>query len=161
MAGVDLAPMLRRLAQLSDFQLGLAYTGGILPSVLIREWAAGHPYLDWLKFGAAGLGLITISALITVVAFYRDDDLLVTGILLAGITGLGTGVALAATVLIMTGSIGAVTVLVVGGFFAIVLRLILLAPIMAVAVWTARKFRRYLAPDTLPGASQLGGGEAA
>jgi hypothetical protein len=155
MAGVDLAPMLRRLAQLSDFQLGLAYTGGILPSVLIREWAAGHPYLDWLKFGAAGL------ALITVVAFYRDDDLLVTGILLAGITGLGTGVALAATVLIMTGSIGAVTVLVVGGFFAIVLRLILLAPIMAVAVWTARKFRRYLAPDTLPGASQLGGGEAA
>ena len=59
----------------------------------------------------------------------------------------------------MTGSIGAVTVLVVGGFFTIALRLILLAPIMALAVWVARKFRRYLAPDTVPGASTLGGGE--
>lgn len=161
MAGVDLAPTLRRLAQLSDFRLGLAYTGGILPAVLIREWAAGHPYLDWLRIGAAGLGLLTISALIAVVAFYREDDVLVTGILLAGITGIGTGAALAVTVFIMTGSIGAATVLVVGGFFAIVLRLVLLAPMMAAAVWIARKFRRYLAPDTLPEARRLGGGEAA
>jgi hypothetical protein len=148
MAGVDVAPTLRRLAQLSDFQLGLAYTVGILPSVFIREWAAGHPYLDWLRFGAGGLGLITFSTLIAVIAFYRDDEVLLSGILLAGITGIGTGVALAATAFLMTGSLGAATVLVVGGFFALVLRLILLAPIMAAAVWIARRFRRYLAPDT-------------
>jgi hypothetical protein len=106
MPGVDVAPMLRRLGQLSDFQLGLAYTGGILPAVFIREWAAGHPYLEWLRIGAAGWGLVTISVFIAVVAFYRDDDVLLTGILLAGITGIGTGVAFAVTVFLMTGSLG-------------------------------------------------------
>jgi hypothetical protein len=37
MAGIDLAPTFRRLAQLSDFQLGLAYTVGILPSVFLDD----------------------------------------------------------------------------------------------------------------------------
>jgi hypothetical protein len=161
MAGLDPSPALRRLGALSDLHLGLAYTCGIFPSVLLRGWAETHTNLPWLNFCAASLAVIAVSALIAVVAFYRDDDVVVAGILLAAITGIGTGAALAVTTAIVTGSLGAATVLVVGGFFAVVLRLILLAPIMAGAVWIARKFRRYLAPDTLEDASRVGRGEAA
>lgn len=57
---------------------------------------------------------------------------------------------------LVTGSLGAAALLVVGGSFAIVMRLILLAPIMAAAVWVARKFRRYLAPDTLGSTGEAG-----
>ena len=161
MAGVDLAPALRRLAALTDLQLGLAYTLAVFPSVLLRGWAETHSNLAWLTFCAAVLALIAVSVLIAVMAFYRDDDLLLTGILLAGITGIGTGVALAVTTAVVTGSLGAAAVLVVGGFFAVVMRLILLAPVMAAAVWIARQFRRYLAPDTMGDGSHRRRGEAA
>ena len=160
MAGIDLAPALRRLAALSDLQLGLAYTCGIFPSVLLRGWAETHTNLAWLNAGAAVLAVIAVSALIVVVTFYRDDDLLLTGILLAGITGIGTGAALAVTTAAVTGSIGAAAVLVVGGFFAVVMRLILLAPVLAAVVWIARRFRRYLAPDTLGDTTNPRRGEA-
>jgi tetrahydromethanopterin S-methyltransferase subunit D len=149
MAGLDLSPPLRRLAALSDPRLGLAYTGGILPSVLLRGWAESHANLAWLNLPAALLAVVSLSALIAVVAFYRDDDPVLAGILLAGITGIGTGIALVVTTAIVTGSIGAAIVLVAGGSFVLVVRLILLAPIMAGAVWLARRFRRYLAPDSM------------
>ena len=149
MAGVNLSPPLRRLATLPDVQLGLAYTCGIFPSVLLREWAATRPGLAWLELPAAILALVAVSALLAVVAFYRDDDLLLAGILLAAITGIGTGIALVITTAIVTGSVGAAVFLVVGGLFVLVVRLILVAPIMAGAVWLARRFRRYLAPDTM------------
>jgi tetrahydromethanopterin S-methyltransferase subunit D len=149
MAGVDLSPPLRRLAALSDLRLGLAYTVGVFPSVLLRGWAETHTSLAWLNLPAAILALIAVSALISVIALYRDDDLLLAGALLAVITGMGTGVALVVTSAIVTGSIGATLVLVAGGSFVLVMRLILLAPLLAGAVWVARRFRRYLAPDTM------------
>jgi tetrahydromethanopterin S-methyltransferase subunit D len=111
MAGVDLSPPLRRLAALSDFRLGLVYTAGVFPSVLLRGWAETDTSLAWLNLPAALLALIAVSALISVIAFYRDDDFLLAGALLAVITGLGTGVALVATAAIVTGSIGAALVL--------------------------------------------------
>jgi hypothetical protein len=149
MAGVDLSRALRRLGALSDLHLGIVYTVGIFPSVLLRSWAETHTNLPWLNFAAAALAVIALSALIAVIAFYREDDVVLAGILLAGITGIGTGAAFVMSMAILTGSLGAAAVLVVGGFLALVLRLILLAPVMAAAVWVARKFRRYLAPDTL------------
>jgi hypothetical protein len=95
------------------------------------------------------LALIAVSLLIAVIAFYQDDDVVLAGILLAGITGIGTGAAFTVSMAIVTGSPGAAAVIIAGGFFALILRLILLTPVMAAAVWIARKFRRYLAPDTL------------
>ena len=102
-----------------------------------------------LDLPAAILALIAVSALISVIAFYRDDDVLLAGALLAVITGLGTGLAWVVTAAIVTGSIGAALVLVAGGSFVLVMRLIILAPLFAGAVWVARRFRRYLAPDTI------------
>jgi hypothetical protein len=161
MPGIDLSPPLRRLAALSEVRLGLAYTCGIFPLVLLRGWAETHANIAWLEFPAALLSLISVSALLAVVAFYRDDDLLLAGILLAAITGVGTGIALVATTAMVTGSIGAAIVLLAGGSFVLVMRLILLAPVMAGVVWVTRRFRRYLAPDTMGEASEPGHGEAA
>jgi tetrahydromethanopterin S-methyltransferase subunit D len=149
MAGLDLSPPLRSLAALSDFRLGLAYTAGVFPSVLLRGWAERDTSLAWLNLPAALLALIAVSALMSVIAFYRDDDALLAGALLAVITGFGTGVALVFTAAIVTGSLGAALVLVAGGSFVLVMRVILLAPLLAGAVWVARRFRRYLAPDTM------------
>ena len=153
MAGVNLSPPLRRLGALSDLQLGWFYTGGIFPSVLLHGWAETHAPLPWLEVPAGLLALVSVSALIAAVAFYREDDAPLAGILLAAITGIGTGVALAATTAIVTGSVGAALVFVVGGLFALVVRLILIAPIMIAAVWLARRLRRYLAPDTISDAT--------
>jgi hypothetical protein len=161
MPGPDPAPVLRRLAGLSDFQLGLTYACGVFPAVLLRVWAEGHNGVTWLNALAAVLALATVSAFVAVVAFYRNEDLVVAGILLAGITGIGTGAAFVVAIAVVTGSPGAAAVLIAGGFFVVVMRIILLAPLMAAAVWVARKFRRYLAPDTVERASDAGRGEAA
>jgi hypothetical protein len=53
MAGLDLSPPLRSLAALSDFRLGLAYTAGVFPSVLLRGWAERDTSLAWLNLPAA------------------------------------------------------------------------------------------------------------
>jgi hypothetical protein len=161
MAGIDISPALRRLAALSDLRLGLAYTCGIFPEALLRSWSETHLPLRWLEFPAALLGLIAVSALFAVVAFYRDDDLLLSGIVLAGMTGIGTGVALVTSAAILTGSIGPAIVLGAAGFFVLTVRVVLLAPIMGGALWVARRFRRYLAPDTMPEAADVRGGETA
>ncbi|HEX5576573.1 MAG TPA: hypothetical protein VFX42_11920, partial [Gemmatimonadales bacterium] len=79
---------------------------------------AGDP---WLTFGAAVLALVAVSLLIGVIAFYRDDDTFLSGILLAIITGVGTVVSLVVSMALVTGSLGAAALLVVGGSFAIVM----------------------------------------
>jgi len=93
-AGLDMSPVLRRLAALSDFRLGLAYAAGIFPSVLLQTWAEAHAGDPWLTFGAGVLALVAVSLLIGVIAFYREDDTFLSGILLAIITGVGTVVSL-------------------------------------------------------------------
>src|SRR5689334_19162358 len=113
MTGVDPAPALRRLAALSDLHLGLAYTAGIFPSVFLRGWAETHTNAPWLNVSAALLALVAVSALIAVIAFYREDDAVLSGILLASITGLGTGAAFVVTIALVTGSVGAAAVLVI------------------------------------------------
>lgn len=149
MAGIDLSPVLRGLAALSDLRLGLANSVGIFPSVLLLTWAETHTGNPWLTVGAALMALVAVSLLIGVISFYRDDDLVLSGVLLAAITGIGTGGSMIVSVAIVTGSLGAEVFLAAAGFFDLVMRLILLTPIMAAAVWVARRFRRYLAPDTL------------
>lgn len=149
MAGIDLSPVLRGLAALSDLRLGLANSVGIFPSVLLQTWAETHTGNPWLTVGAALMALVAVSLLIGVISFYRDDDLVLSGVLLAAITGIGTGGSMIVSVAIVTGSLGAAVFLAAAGFFDLVMRLILLTPIMAAAVWVARRFRRYLAPDTL------------
>ena len=161
MPGPDPAPALRRLAGLSDFMLGLAYTAGVFPAVLLRVWAEGHSGVTWLSALAAVLALATVSAFVAVMAFYRDEDLVVAGLLLAGITGIGTGAAYVLAIAVVTGSPGAAAVLIAAGFFAIVMRIILVTPLIVIAVWLARKFRRYLAPDTVAPAGDHGRVEAA
>ena len=149
MAGFDLSPVLRRLAALSDFHLGLAYTVGIFPSVLLHSWAETHASNPWVTLAAALMALVAVSLLIGVISFYRDDDVVLSGILLAAMTGIGTGASMLVSVAIVTGSLGAAAILAAGGFLVLVMRLILVTPIMAAAVWVARRFRRFLAPDTV------------
>lgn len=91
MAGIDLSPVLRGLAALSDLRLGLANSVGIFPSVLLLTWAETHTGNPWLTVGAALMALVAVSLLIGVISFYRDDDLVLSGVLLAAITGIGTG----------------------------------------------------------------------
>ena len=154
MAGIDLSPVLRRLGALSDLRLGLAYSVGIFPSVLLESWAEIHTGNPWLTAGAALMALVAVSLLIGVISFYRDDDLVLSAFLLAAITGIGTGAGKIVSVAIVTSSPGASAFLAATGFFDLVIRLILLTPIMAAAVWVARRFRRYLAPDTLGDAQE-------
>lgn len=156
MPGPDPALVLRRLAGLSDFRLGLAYAAGVFPAVLLRVWAESHSGITGLNALAGVLALATVSAFVAVMAFYRDEDLVVAGILLAGITGIGTGAAYVVAIVVVTGSPGAAAVLIAGGVFAVVVRIILLTPLMVAAVWMARKFRRYLAPDTVEPAGDAG-----
>lgn len=156
MAGLDLSPSLRRLAALSDFRLGLAYAAGIFPSVLLQSWAETHAGNPVLTYSAAVLAVIAVSLLLGVIAFYRDDDTVLSGILLAIIIGVGTGACLVVSAGLVTGSLGVAAILAVGGSLGLIVRLVLLAPVMAGAVWIARKFRRYLAPDTLGNAGEAG-----
>jgi hypothetical protein len=153
MAGVNPAQLFRRLALLSEAKLGLCYLVGIFPAAFLRYTADRFPGLAWLSIPAALLAIAAISSLVAVVAFYRDDDLLLAGVLLAAITGIGSAVAWAVTGAIVTGSFGGLVILAAGGFFVVVLRLVILAPIMAGIVWLARCFRRYLAPDSVDGAA--------
>ena len=156
MAGPDLSPLLRRLAALSDFRLGLAYAAGIFPSVLLQSWAEIHPGVSVLTYSAAVLAVIAVSLLLGVIAFYRDDDTVLSGILLAIIIGVGTGAGLVVSAALVTGSLGVAAILAVGGSLGLIVRLILLAPVMVAAVWITRRFRRYLAPDTVGSVGESG-----
>jgi hypothetical protein len=95
-----------------------------------------------------------VSLLIGIISFYRDDDLVLSAFVLAAITGVGTDASKVVSMAIVTGSPGAAVFLAAAGFFDLVVRLILLTPILAAAVWVARRFRRYLAPDTLGNAQE-------
>lgn len=136
---------------MSEAKLGLIYTIGIFPAMLCRVFATRTTDLVWLNVPAGLAALVAVSMLFTVITFYRDDDLLLAGVLLAAITSIGTAIAFGVVSVLVTGSIGTVVFIAAGGFLVLVLRLVVLVPVMAGAVWVFRHFRRFLAPDTLEG----------
>ncbi len=98
---------------------------------------------------AAALGLCALSALVAVVTFYRDDDVLLAGVFLGLITVFGTATAWALFNAAILRSFGVLIVFAAGALFALLVRLLFIAPAFVVLVWVLRKFRRWLAPDTL------------
>lgn len=150
MSGFNPVPFLRRAAALAEWQLGVGFAAGMLLVLLLRAAAGSRPTMAWLNIPAALLALTLVSVLFSVVAFYRDDDLLEGGVLLAAVSGIGTGVAVAIVATMMSGSLGGAVVLAATGSFLLLLRLAMLVPLYMGLLWAARKFRRVLAPDTLP-----------
>ena len=103
---------------MSEGRLGLLYTVGVLPVVFFGELAAVRPGLQWLMACAAVTGLCALSILIAVIAFYRDDDPLLAGIILTVITGVGTGIAWSVATAVIQLFLGAVIVFAAVGVFA-------------------------------------------
>jgi len=149
MSGIDISSYCRRLAQLSEAKLALFYTVGLLPATFLGELATVQPGLEWLKVVAAVLGLCALSALVAVVTFYRDDEVPLAGVILGLITVFGTALAWALSNAAILRSFGVLIVFAAGALFALLVRLLFVAPAFAVLVWVLRKFRRWFAPDTL------------
>jgi hypothetical protein len=161
MPRLHVSPALRRLAALSDLGLGLAFTVAIFPAVALDEWADTHEPLTRLHQPAAVLALVAVSALMAVVAFYREDGPVLSGFLVGATMAIGYGLARAATTIIVTGSVGAAIFLFSTDLLLGALQLVVLVPMMTGAILLGRRFRRYLAPDTVvqDTNTQSGGGE--
>jgi small-conductance mechanosensitive channel len=92
---------------------------------------------------------VPVSVVFTVVAFYRDDDLLPAAVLVCLLTGVGSIASQALVSIAITRSLGP-TLLVFGVLqFGLLLRLLIGVPLLISVLWLARKLRRWLAPDTL------------
>ena len=149
MSGIDVPSHLRRLALLSEGRLALLYTIGVLPATFLGELASVQPELVWLTVVAAAVGLCSVSVLITVVTFYQDHDAFFAGVILGLITVLGTALAWALSSAVILQSIGVLIAFAPVGIFSQLVRVLFVAPAFVGLVWILRRFRRWLAPDTL------------
>ena len=145
------APLLYRLAHANLLHLGAGYTACITLALVLSDVERISPLTGLVELSGLGgiVAAIATSVLFTVVIWYRDDDLLEASVLLAVITGIGylAGVGLAS--FIATGSPGTLIMLGAGMFFTLVVRVLIVAPVIASIVWVGRKLRRYFAPATV------------
>ena len=100
---------------------------------------------------AALLALVAQSLLITVVALYQDDDIFLAAVILVVLSGAGIMAGLSLAILVVTGSIGPAFVIAAGAPLALFVRALVLVPFAALLIWVLRRFRRFVAPDTLEG----------
>ena len=128
--------------------LAAGYSLAVTVALLCRDFAATHgvPVIAWLGGVVVVAGL---STLFPVLALYRDDDILATSVLLTVITGVAVIVALFVESIIQTHSLGPAILMAVLAPFSLFVRGLLLIPLFGVLVWSARRLRRFLAPDTL------------
>jgi hypothetical protein len=145
---LDYRPKLLRTLADKTPRLAVGYVICVTVAVGARDVATseGLPAVSWA--GDVVL-VVAFSGLLTVFALYRDDDLLVTAIMLTVINGVAAVVALLIDSIIKTRSIFAAIVLIIVAPFAYLLRALTLVPVFACLVWICRKSRRFLAPDTL------------
>jgi len=106
----------------------------------------GFPLVLWLS---GLLAVVAQSALFTMVALYRDDDLLAASVLITAVTALGGVTAFALELFVQTGSLGPAIMFGITAPFNYLIKAVVLVPLFAVLVWIARALRRWLAPDTM------------
>ena len=142
-----LPALFRGLAARLPYLIG-GYALSLTLALLTSDFAKDRtiPILAWL---AGVLFVVALSALFTVFALYRDDDLLITGLFLTIITGASAIVALSVQSVLQTHSLGPAIMLAVLGPFTYFVRALVLIPGFAALVWVARRLRRFLAPDTV------------
>lgn len=143
-----LAQLYRVLARWSLLYLGAAYTAAITITTILHRVAttSGNPVADWF----AGLvGVLAFSLLFTVVTWYRDEDTLAAAVVIVAVTGVGFLLGAGFTDVVLTGSIATLVFGVAGGFFAMLVRVALLAPVVMLLVWGGRRLRRFFAPATV------------
>ena len=108
-------------------------------------WRGKHTNLVSRRYGS----WLFLGSLFTTLALYRDDDLIPTAMLLTLITAVGGIAALMIQAIVQTHSLFAAMVLAIVAPFTYFVRALVLIPVFAALVWVARKFRRFLAPDTM------------
>lgn len=138
----------RLLASWSLLVLGAAYTGALVIVLALHHVAetGGPAITDWF---AGLIGVLALSILFTVVTWYRDEDTLAAAVIVVALSGMGLLLADGIVDIFVTGSIARLVFNVAGGFFAMLVRVALLAPVAMLLIWGGRKLRRYFAPATL------------
>ena len=154
MSGIDVSSLLKRFARLSELKLGGLYAVVILPVTVLNELGPAPSGWAWLTPLATAAALGAFSVLVSVIALYRDDDYVLAGILMAGITGAAMVIAWLITMMTLSHSLTDVVVLAVAGVLGLLWRLILMGAAFAALVWLLRKLRPWLAPDTATDAAQ-------
>ena len=126
----------------------VGYAASMTLALLAHDFATTHE-LDLIAWFGGAQFAVAISALFTTLALYRDDDLIPTAMLLTLITAVGGIAALMIQAIVQTHSLFAAMVLAIVAPFTYFVRALVLIPVFAALVWVARKFRRFLAPDTM------------
>ena len=146
---LDLVALFRLLARRSPFHLGLGYSAAATVALIVYRLGAAVIQTPVLVAIAGIIGTVAISLLITVVVWYRGDDVLEASILLVTITGVGSIAAYALTEVLFTGSIAAIVFFGVSGGMGLLVRLVLLVPPTMLLVWVGRRLRGVFAPSTV------------
>jgi hypothetical protein len=141
-------PILRYLAatplpRLFAYYVGLLAASQLFFLLAARDLSTTLAWLGWLCFAVA------FSVIFTVVALYRDDDLLAAAVLLAVMTAVGALASRALVTILLTRSLGPALLLVGVAQIGIFVRVAVSIPVLAGMVWLARRLRRFLAPETV------------
>jgi hypothetical protein len=145
---VTLGRVYRRIAEAPMAHVVVGYAACISVVSIARDVGQQH-HAGWLTVTAAIVGVVVQSLLITVVALYQDDDVFLAAMIIVLISGVGILVAQSLAILVQSGSIGPAFVLAAGAAMTLFLRALLLVPLCAGLVWLLRRFRRFIAPDTM------------
>jgi hypothetical protein len=142
------SPFFRRLAATPILHVAVGYVLCLTVALLGRDVSikVGLPFVLWLS---GLLAVVAQSAVFTMVALYRDDDLLAASVLITAVTGLGGVTAFALELFVQTGSLGPAIMFGITAPFNYLIQGVVLIPLFAGLVWIARALRRWLAPDTM------------
>lgn len=151
MASADLPALFTRLGRLPPHHLGIVYTGAACIGTtfkLLGDTAHSRGLSE------LGYALLTVAGIVLyiVITWYRDDDALAAGVLLALTFIIGS---LAATVLvgvIVNRSLTAGIALVTFGPLALLFQALFLVPLSTAIIWIARRVSK--AVDRATGASR-------
>jgi hypothetical protein len=152
---MTLREVYRRIAgtRMAHIVLGYALCMGI--AFILEDLGRQHHVL-WPVIVAAFLGVAVQSVLITVITLYHDDDVLMAATIIVVISGVGIIAGQSLNILVQTGSLGPAFVMAAAAPLTLFLRGLVLVPPCAALVWLLRRFRRYVAPDTIDVSSDAG-----
>jgi hypothetical protein len=127
-----------RLAQVSPLRLGLTFAGSVAAARAVQLIGIRRGVGGLAELGAILASVISIGLWI-VVTWYRDEDALAAGVLLAASVGGGALLTSALFAAIARGSIGEGILTILFGQFSAVIGLVVFVPICAGIVWLARR----------------------
>jgi hypothetical protein len=123
------------------------YGACISIATALYHWGEGRvPFFQAL---GALLGIVAFSILFNVVTWYRRDELSAAAFLMAIAPTAGFLLGVQVMLLLGPPPTGSAALMGLGVFFAVPIRIVVLALVFAVLVGVGRRFRRIFAPDTL------------